>query len=341
MQVIHQLTIQNFRCFELNRFNLGEITYIHGDNGTGKTAVLEAISLVNGQNSFRAKTMDSLIKNGDGIFEVMAETIHGNVFIQHDATKKTLELDGDKTTANHLKHLFYPVIFSPHHELALATPSSIRTFLDKLTSYLFHEHDRLLNKCRELLSERIKILLMNGNQTWLSSVEEQIARTLTVISYNRLLLIQKLNTFLDEVSTGSKIEIAEKYINLLQEKHTFSYIEKQIMEYLLLSRNIDKSQNKNSVSINDAEYIIYLRKQKIEFCSSGQQKMMGTMFTLGVAFNLMEMRKSVITLLDDIIAKIDSYNQEHLRNIILFTKCQTVITSIDAPTWENIHTISL
>ena len=339
--ITSSITIQNFRCFEINRFHLGEVTYIHGNNGSGKTAILEAISLVNWQNSFRAKTMESLIKDGDGIFEVMAETIHGNVFIQHDTQKKTLELDGDKTTAHHLKHLFHPVLFSPQYELALATPSSIRTFLDKLASYLFPEHDKLLNKCRELLSERIKILLTNGNPTWLSSIEEQIAQSLTVVSYNRLLLVQKLNAFLGEVSAGSTIEIVEKYINLLQEKHTFSHIEKQIAQDLLLSRNIDKAQNKNSVSINDAEYKIRFRKQKIDFCSSGQQKLMGTMLTLGVAFNLMQLGRSVITLLDDIVAKIDSYNQEHLHEIILFTKCQTVITSIDAPTWQNAHTISL
>ena len=328
---ISSITLQNFRCFNLNKFEFDNLTYICGENGSGKTAILEGISLINGQNSFRAKTMENLIKNEIGYFEVMAETIHGNVFIQHDSSKKIMELDGEKTTANHLKKLFCPVLYSPQHELSLATASLARGFIDRLASHLFTEHEKLLNKCKDLLSERIKILLLSGNGAWLNSIEEQIAQNLTVIFYNRLSFIQKINDFCKENSIELTISAENRYIGMLDEKQTFSAVEKQIMHDLKNARNLDRDTNRNSIGVNNVEYKINFRKQKIEFASSGQQKLAGTVLTLATAFHVKKINNGVIVLLDDITAKIDEKKQEYVYDIIKFVSCQTVISTIEKP----------
>jgi len=328
---IYSITLQNFRCFNLNKFEFSNLTYICGGNGSGKTAILEAISLINGQNSFRAKTMENLIKNEVGNFEVMAETIHGNVFIQHDSSKKSMELDGEKTTAHQLKKLFCPVLYSPQHELSLTTAVLARGLIDKLASHLFVEHEKLLNKCKELLSERIKILLLSGNGAWLNSIEEQIAQNLTVIFYNRLIFTKKINNFCIENSIELTIYAENKFIQMLNEKQTFSSVEKQIVQDLQNTRNIDRDTNRNSIGINNVEYRINFRKQKIEFASSGQQKLAGTLLTLVAAFYAKKINNGVIVLLDDITAKIDEKNQEYIYNVIKLVSCQTVISTIEKP----------
>ena len=147
--------------------------------------------MLSGQNSFRGNN-DELIRNGVGIFEIMGEMDLGSVFIKHDGEKKLLEFDGEKTTQNQLKKLICPVIFTPNHELSLATNSQTRTFFDKLCLALFPNHETLLNKCRDLHSERLKILHLSGNKTWLDSIEEQISQNLTVILFNRLNFVQKI-----------------------------------------------------------------------------------------------------------------------------------------------------
>jgi len=328
---ISSITLQNFRCFNFNKFEFDNLTYIYGENGSGKTAILEAISLINGQNSFRAKTMESLIKNEVGNFEVMAETIHGSVFIQHDSSKKIMELDGEKTTANHLKKLFCPVLYSPNNELSFSGVTTTRAFIDKLCSHLFPEHEKLLNKCKELLSERIKILLLSGNNTWLISIEEQVAQNLTVIFYNRLSFVQKINDFCKENSIEMTVHAENKYIGMLDEKQTFSSVEKQIIQDLKNTRNLDRDTNRNSIGINNIEYKTNFRKQKIEFASSGQQKLAGTVLTLATAFYVKKINNGVVVLLDDITAKIDEKNQEYIYDIIKFVSCQTVISTIEKP----------
>lgn len=328
---ISSITIQNFRCFEINKFELNDLTYICGENGSGKTSILEAISLINGGSSFRTKTMENLIKDGLGLFEIMADTAYGNVFIQHDFHKKTLEFNNQKIAVSSLKKKFCPIVFSPQYELSLATATATRTFFDKLASHLFPEHEKLLNKCKELSSERLKILALSNNDTWLSTVEEQISHILTIILYNRYLLLEKINQFCSEINLKSSARLSNKYTQLFDEKKPFIYIEKQITEDLKNTRKIDKISNRSSISINTVEYNIIFNGKNIEFTSSGQQKLIGAIYALGVAFEKQKSSQGTIVLLDDITAKIDGNNQQYLEEVILHTNCQTIISTIEKP----------
>ncbi len=339
MQVIQKITIQNFRCFSINQFYFNKISHICGENGTGKTAILEAIALINGQNSFRSKALDNLIRGNVGQFEVMCTTADHDICITYDGSQKNLLLDNEKVSANRLKKMFCPVVFSPQHDLSLNSNTTARSFIDKLTSHLFHEHEKLLNKCKELLSERLKILLISGNKAWLHSIEEQIAQTLTIIFYNRLIFTQKTNRFFQEISTHT-INIINKYTKMLEEKQTFSTIERQIVEDLFQAQSLDKSSNRNSITPNNVEYDILFNGQKIELCSSGQQKIIGSILALSTAFYAKKQCNGVIVLLDDINAKIDKKNQGYLHEVINFANCQTIISTIDAPK-SNAHCIKL
>lgn len=333
MQVIHSITLQNFRCFEINKFEVKNLTYICGENGSGKTSILEAIALIGGQGSFRSKTLESLIRSGEKNdlcgFEVSAETCHGRVFIGHNSERKTTELDGEKITTNQLKKLFCPVVFSPNHELSLATQSSTRTFIDRLASVLFPHHEKLLNKAKELSSERLKILFMNESKIWLGSIEEQISQCLVTIAYNRLMFIQKMQQFFTEVSPSHTIDIFSMPTDLLKHRETFSTVEKQLIKTLEGARVLDRVSNKTTVG--KAEYCITFEGKDIEYCSSGQQKLIGAMLTLATGYFAKQTRSGIVILLDDITAKIDNKNQSYLENVIKFTDCQTIISTIYQP----------
>ncbi len=104
--MITEITLQNFRCYSLKKFPLEKITYICGENGCGKTSILEAVSMLNGQNSFRGANEELTNCEGGKFYEVMAETEFGRVCVKFDGEKKNLELDGDKAGQSSLKKLF-------------------------------------------------------------------------------------------------------------------------------------------------------------------------------------------------------------------------------------------
>lgn len=298
--------------------------------------------MLNGQNSFRASN-DEIIRNGIGIFEIMAESsnenVSSNIFIKHNGDKKTLEIDSEKITQSQLKKLVCPVLFTPNHELSLATNSQARTFFDKLCLALFPNHETLLNKCRDLYSERLKILHLSGNKTWLNSIEEQISQNLTVIFFNRLIFIQKIAEFFTKIDIKHTIDIENCYVSMLKNKETFSSIEQQIAKDLLTARDSDKVQNRSSISMNDVEYLLTFNGRNSCYASSGQQKLLGSFVSIGTGYFAKKSHNGVVILLDDITAKIDEKNQELLHSIIEFSGCQTIITTIHSPINQcyNIH----
>jgi recombinational DNA repair ATPase RecF len=275
--------------------------------------------------------MDLLIKNGVGQFEIMAETAFGSVFLSFDGEKKTIELDGDKLKAQSLKKIFNIVSYTPNYELSLATESSIRTYIDKLACSIFPDHEKLISQAKELLYERTKILLTSGNASWLSSVEEQIAQIITVIFYNRLSFVQKIQDFFNLLNINCKIDAGGNCMIMLQNQEKFAQIEGKIMQILEKSRVQDKDAGKSTNIANEVCYEIAYNGVKIEYCSSGQQKLVGALVAVASGFCAKQIRNNVIVLLDDITAKIDDANQEYLHTVIEYTQCQTVVSTILQP----------
>lgn len=329
--IIKRVTLQNFRCFDLNRFDFSNVTYICGANGSGKTSILEAIGMIDGRNSFRAKTMESMVKNGIGQFEIMAETCFGDIFIQHNMLKKTAELDGEKQSNQDLRKIFNIVIYTPNYELSLATDAGIRSYMDKLACSIFFDHEKLLTQCKDLFSERMKILLTSNNNTWVTGIETQIAQILTIIFYNRLTFIQKIQKFFNDISAAYTIELDNPYIKMLKNEYKFSQIEHQITQELERTRIQDKEQGRSSNIANDITYNITCNKRTVEYCSSGEQKLTGALIAVATGYCASQIKNNVVVLLDDITAKIDDKNQEYLYSVIHNTKCQTVISSVTKP----------
>jgi len=60
--LIKSLALQNFRNFSLINFNFEKTNLIFGDNGIGKTSIIEAIYLLASADSFRAGKVEEMIR---------------------------------------------------------------------------------------------------------------------------------------------------------------------------------------------------------------------------------------------------------------------------------------
>jgi len=60
--MISELKLHNFRCFTSSSINLSPgINFFYGDNGSGKTSILEAIYMCSSGRSFKSSNIQSLI----------------------------------------------------------------------------------------------------------------------------------------------------------------------------------------------------------------------------------------------------------------------------------------
>ena len=63
--LIRSLQLRNFRSYEAAEVELGPgLTAIVGENGHGKTNLLEALAWLSGMGSFRGVADDALIRTG-------------------------------------------------------------------------------------------------------------------------------------------------------------------------------------------------------------------------------------------------------------------------------------
>ena len=74
--LLRKLALQNFRNFSNQHWDFAQTTIFVGDNGSGKTSIIEAINLLASGDSFRASRIEEMIRLGaelsrvQGLFEL-------------------------------------------------------------------------------------------------------------------------------------------------------------------------------------------------------------------------------------------------------------------------------
>ena len=65
LTMVDSLHIENFKCFENQRFELGNLTLLTGLNGTGKSSVVQSLLLLRQSYQHRFLQDGGLLLNGD------------------------------------------------------------------------------------------------------------------------------------------------------------------------------------------------------------------------------------------------------------------------------------
>ena len=99
--IIQDLKIENFRCY-----NFAEITFdkgvnlIHGQNGCGKSSLIEAIQLNLSGKSFRTTEIDTIIRKNNSFLQSLV-TFEGNKGIkitkERDKRAKITDIESRKS----------------------------------------------------------------------------------------------------------------------------------------------------------------------------------------------------------------------------------------------------
>jgi DNA replication and repair protein RecF len=188
--LIKALSMIDFRRYNQASLEFGEGTNIlHGENGAGKTTILEAIHclaytrsfkthldanlLRHGQNRFQLK--GSFYKNGGNARDVRLDVIPGK--------HKQMQVDG-KAVNNRAEIIgrFPLVSLTPEDaELTFGSPDIRRQFMNKLFSQVDTKYMEQLQNYQRILKQRNAMLIHHAkhggpiNETLLDTLDEQMA----------------------------------------------------------------------------------------------------------------------------------------------------------------------
>jgi DNA replication and repair protein RecF len=351
---IEELNLYNYRNFkELKLVINNNIAIILGDNGSGKTNILESISLLSPGNGIRGAKHEEIAKNraGDWSSSISMQSKLGSAQIKYSFLENTktrnIDYNGSKITNSELLKLVNIIWLTPQMDgVFLSSASDKRRFLDRIVYNFYGEHATNLNKYAHLTSERLKILT-NRNPTpeddsWLHILEQKITDFAIKIINMRKESVRFLHEAIEHLDTAfPKAHLAIS--NLFEDELDDDQFAKAYKTILNKNRQKDAITKRTNFGINKQELIVEHseKKQLAKFCSTGEQKALLISILLGqIEANIRVAKTTPILLLDELFVHLDDKRKDSLAQYLINSKLQTFITATDIAGLEKIAHIA-
>ena len=354
---ITNLKLRNYRNHrELSIIPKKDIIVIYGKNGSGKTNILESISLLNSNGGFRNANLSDLIhENHLGPLELFGANfqikLDSDIYSVGLGLKKKgedlikiIKIDSMRTNTSNLnnKIRFFWVVPRMSH-LLQDTPMERRAFVDMMVSSVDKSYSERLQEYRKLKKERLKILKnknFKNHEKWLDIIEQRICSSGLVICDSRRTFLKSLNKRLKVINDKTEsliLELNGTLDKVLLEKPAL-FVEEFFIEKLKENRFKDSISGRTNFSANKTDLVIYdLKKRKeVKNFSTGEQKLIIISIILSfIEFLKTSKTEKLIFLLDDIFSYLDSNYISKLLQELSKLNIQTWITDIRADWISN------
>lgn len=333
---IKQLELQNFRNYTHQIIKLNPKTNIlTGNNGQGKTNILEAINMFSVGRSFRTSKDREMIKIGNSL-----SFINGNIISGEREYKITIRLgteikkavkinDVPITGLSELLGIFNVVVFSPEDlSLIKGGPKERRSFLDREISQLKPKYYLSLRNYHKMLQQKNNYLKLNKiDNTLLDVYDEQLSKEGAAILKTRQEFLEEISkiaaSYHEEISGGTeKISLSYKASCMAQDSNSY-------MDILRKNRSQDIEKRTSTKGIHRDDIDIKINGIELrDFGSQGQQRSAAISLKLS-EIKLIKSQKGEypVVLLDDIYSELDTTRQKTLTKSIRDT--QTIITTAE------------
>ncbi len=362
---VTRLTLTDFRNYAFLRITpeLRPII-ITGENGSGKTNILEAVSfLTPGRGMRSAKLSDirrftpAVIENGytpsNSSWAVSANvskngeyfeigTAVENILREDDDenniyNKRIVKIDGQKISSQgELGHFLSAIWLTPQMDRLFRGGSQPRrSFLDRLVYAFDNEHAKRTANFEHLYKQWFQ-LIKNSNgradSAWLSGIEESMATTGVAIAAARREQIARLNRFIenepDDVFPNVILKLEgtiEKLLDTMPAVDVEDFYMKQLAEG---RKKILYNDNVDGVNRTDFKVFYKKKNMPAELCSTGEQKSLLISIILAqTKCQILYQGFAPVLLLDEVAAHLDDGKREALLQKIKELGLQAWITA--------------
>ncbi len=363
---IRRLTLVNFRNYKYLRLDIDKpFIVLSGENGSGKTNVLEAISFLSQGRGLRnaklseVKTFDFLeskqptpifINNNGWAVSALVNRLKEEFTLGTSVETQTKEIDYNQTkeferriaqvnnqklsSQNEFANYLSLIWITPQMDrLFLGSTQHRRQFLDRIVAAFDVSHAQRLSSFDNLYRQWLHILKSGKiNNNWLLSLEEQLAGIGVAIAAARREQVYKLNHFMednpDDTFPDVILELDGTIEQMLKEKPAV-LVEDYYRESLLQLRKIILG-DEIAPPINKTDLIAIYKKKNVpaNLCSTGEQKSLLLSIVLSQARCLAAHRGfPPILLLDEIAAHLDNSKRHILLNKLAELQTQVWLTT--------------
>ncbi|MGE4232125.1 MAG: DNA replication/repair protein RecF [Bacteriovoracia bacterium] len=257
--ILSHLRLFQFRCYpELIYTPSPAINVIYGQNGQGKTSILEAIGLLALSKSFRGAKNDEMVQfnKEQGMVEALVHNNDINVDLRVEITggRKRFLINGKSAThlADYLGR-FSAVSFSPSDlEIIRGEPESRRNWIDRLSCLFFSNHIEALTSYKRVLDQRNRQLkeLVRGERRAL--FEDFDAWTAECVKWGAEVIHNRIHSV--DNSVDKIIEFYEQIAGK-RENLTIEYVSNIFRE------DLSGQASKNSIKIEKQGFAERLEQQ--------------------------------------------------------------------------------
>ena len=324
---------RNYSTLSLDLSNRHIILY--GNNGSGKTNILESISfLTPGRGMRRASFVDVSNNQGTGTWTVAATLNRDNdcfpigsgFVFDANQTKKSRRTRINATTVasaeNLLEHIRVTWLTPAMDGLFTGPSAGRRRFLDRMVLAIDPQHGRRVVNFEKVMRNRNRLLFERpGEVGWLEGLETQLAELGVAIAEARTKLVKSLTNLFESSSTSNfgfptaSLSLVGDFENLI---HNVSTSESQQLYLKTLNQTRDRDGKVGRLLTGPhlVDLKINHREKNIEAtrASTGEQKALLIGLILAHAKLVWSLAGiPPILLLDEVAAHLDSN-----RRVILF-----------------------
>ena len=348
--LLTRLALSDYRNYAALTWRPGaRLVVIHGPNGSGKTNLLESLSMLVPGRGLRGARNADLARRGEGAsgrwgVAARLDTPAGPLDLatgsppDGPADRRTFRLDGDspRNQAEIASRLATVWLTPQMDRLFMEGPSGRRRFLDRLVFALEPSHAREVASHDAAMAQRNRLLAEHcGDASWLAGLEDTMARHGVAATAGRIGLADQLNAALAAGAAGAfpqaRLGLECPIADGLAEQPALA-VEEWLRGKLADSRARDAASGTAAVGAHRADMTLSDAATGLRAgdASTGQQKALLIGVVLGHAAALAEFRGfAPLLLLDEPVVHLDAARRDALFAALRSLPAQAILTGTD------------
>lgn len=360
---LEQLKLTHFRNYSGLSLDIDQRhVVLTGENGAGKTNLLEAVSFLSPGRGLRRTSYDRVSQalSADdpqaGTWTVFTALngaegpVNIGTGIAANATgvdtQRKVHMNGApaKSAESLLEHSRIVWLTPSMDGLFTGPASDRRRFLDRMVLAIDPTHGRRVSNFERAMRSRNKLLETDGaNNSWMDGIEAQLAETGVAIAFARRELVALLQSIIakttaqsDDLFPNADITLDGTLEDLIRDGAAAD-LEDSYRALLCRSRPRDRAAGRTLEGPHRSNLVVRHGPKNMEaaLCSTGEQKALLLGLILAHAQLVGDISgMAPILLLDEVAAHLDESRRAGLFDVIDRLGCQAWMTGTDAPMFE-------